>query len=97
MVAYGVCDAVCSFAFGYIIKLVGRVPIFLLGAVVNVAVVITFFVWSPNPEEPIMFYALAGLWGVADAVWQTQINGEDLEIVCTICFGDIFYLTSLFG
>ena len=22
-----------------------------------------------------MFYILAGLWGVADAVWQTQING----------------------
>ena len=51
-------------------------PIFLLGAVINTLVVIAFFNWSPNPEEYFIFYGLAGLWGMADAVWQTQINGE---------------------
>ena len=53
-----------------------RVPIFLGGTLVNFIVVIVLFTWSPNPEEAYLFYILAGLWGVADAVWQTQINGK---------------------
>lgn len=31
--------------------------------------------WRPHPENPLIFFAIAGLWGVGDAVWQTQING----------------------
>ena len=76
LIAYGICDAICSFSFGFVIKVVGRVPIFLFGAVVNTAVVVVLFQWAPNPDQAWVFYVLAGLWGVADAVWQTQINGE---------------------
>lgn len=32
--------------------------------------------WRPHPDSPYVFYAIAGLWGVGDAVWQTQINGK---------------------
>lgn len=32
--------------------------------------------WRPHPESPLVFFAIAGLWGVGDAVWQTQINGK---------------------
>lgn len=32
--------------------------------------------WRPHPENPLIFFAIAGLWGVGDAVWQTQINGK---------------------
>ncbi len=78
VIVFGVCDAICSFSFGYVIKKVGRVPIFLMGALVNIACIAVFFTWTPNPEQPHIFYILAGLWGVADAVWQTQINGEKL-------------------
>lgn len=74
MIVYGVCDAICSFSFGFIIKKIGRIPIFLFGALVNIVVCVVFFTWKPNPEEAYLFYILAGLWGVADAVWQTQIN-----------------------
>lgn len=34
--------------------------------------------WRPHPESPLVFFAIAGLWGVGDAVWQTQINGTIL-------------------
>lgn len=74
--AYGICDAICSFSFGFVIKVVGRVPIFIFGTIVNAIVIVIFFTWSPNPDQAYMFYILAALWGVADAVWQTQINGE---------------------
>ncbi|XP_037084786.1 UNC93-like protein [Pollicipes pollicipes] len=74
MITYGVCDAICSFSFGFVIKRVGRVPIFALGALINYGVIITFIHWKPRPDEPYVFFILAALWGVADAVWQTQIN-----------------------
>ena len=76
MITYGVCDAIFSMAFGSIIKFVGRIPIFILGAVLNVIVIAVLFNWMPNPDQSYVFFILAGIWGIADAVWQTQINGK---------------------
>lgn len=45
------------------------------GAIVHGAIVIVMLFWRPHPENPLIFFAIAGLWGVGDAVWQTQING----------------------
>jgi predicted MFS family arabinose efflux permease len=77
LITYGVCDAICSVSFGAVIKYTGRVPIFLLGAAINLVVVIIFFEWTPNADQAYVFYILAGMWGIADAVWQTQINGME--------------------
>ncbi|XP_045611694.1 UNC93-like protein [Procambarus clarkii] len=74
MICYGVCDAVCSVSFSPLVKIVGRVPIFVMGFSINLSIIITLIYWSPNPEDLPVFYILAGLWGVSDAVWQTQIN-----------------------
>jgi len=74
LITYGVVDAICSASFGGLIKYVGRVPIFLGGALFNLIAVIIMFSWSPNPEQSYVFFFIAALWGAADAVWQTQIN-----------------------
>jgi len=74
MITYGVCDAICSFSFGFVIKRIGRVPIFVMGALINYGVIIAFFQWSPRPDQPYGFFLMAAFWGIADAVWQTQIN-----------------------
>jgi len=74
LITYGVFDAVCSVSFGAIIKHTGRVPIFLLGAGINLIVVIIFFEWSPHSDQAYVFFILAAMWGMSDAVWQTQIN-----------------------
>ena len=60
-------------------------PVFVLGAVINVGVIAALFKWVPNPDQAFIFYILAALWGMADAVWQTQINGEGK--------GDVLYST----
>ena len=86
LITYGVLDAICSVSFGAIIKHVGRAPIFLFGAAVNLVVVIIFFEWSPNTDQTYVFFILAGMWGMADAVWQTQINGKFFNQVCDIPF-----------
>jgi len=32
------------------------------------------FIWKPSENQIFVLFILAGLWGLADAVWQTQIN-----------------------
>jgi len=74
LITYGVVDAICSATFGSFIKYVGRVPIFIGGALLNVICLIILWTWEPNPDMPYVFFFIAALWGAADAVWQTQIN-----------------------
>lgn len=75
MICYGVCDAICSITFSPLVKMVGRVPIFTMGALINLSIIITLRHWMPHPDDVALFFLMAGLWGVSDAVWQTQING----------------------
>jgi len=74
LICYGVFDAIASVSFGFVIKVIGRLPIFILGAVINVCVLITLFTWTPTQDTWIVVYVLAAFWGMADAIWQTQIN-----------------------
>ncbi|KAI9589953.1 UNC93-like protein [Glossina fuscipes] len=75
MICFGVVNAVCSILFGSVMKYIGRTPIIVLGAVVHFTLISVELFWRPSPDNPIIFYAMSGLWGVGDAVWQTQING----------------------
>lgn len=45
-------------------------------AVTNISCIIAFLYWKPNPNQLAVFFVFPGLWGMADAVWQTQINGK---------------------
>ena len=74
LITYGVCDALCSLFFGMIIKYTGRPPIYLLGATINLVVIIILLSWTPDPKKEWVLFLLAGMWGIADAIWQTQIN-----------------------
>ncbi len=48
---------------------------FIMGAVCNAAALAVLFTWQPSsPDQRGVLYALAALWAVGDAVWQTQIN-----------------------
>ncbi|CAG9764674.1 unnamed protein product [Ceutorhynchus assimilis] len=75
MICFGVVNAICSLLFGSVMKYVGRVPIMILGVSVHFGVQIFLLLWRPHPESPILFFMASGLWGIGDAVWQTQVNG----------------------
>ena len=75
MITYGVCDAIFSLASGQIVKCMGRVPVFTLGAVLNAVLIGVALLWKPTPVMPFLFFLYAGVWGIGDAIWQTQING----------------------
>ncbi|KAL3858709.1 hypothetical protein ACJMK2_008970 [Sinanodonta woodiana] len=74
MIAYGVANASCSLLFGRFVQYVGHVPFFVLALLVHGGTQITLLVWKPDPEMTYIFYILACLWGIGDAVIQTQIN-----------------------
>ncbi|CAF2407648.1 unnamed protein product [Rotaria sp. Silwood2] len=74
LIASGVCDSIGSFSFGQLVKYVGRWPCFVIAALINYSLIITMFIWKPSEDQMVILFVLAGLWGLADAVWQTQIN-----------------------
>uniref|UniRef100_A0A183CQQ3 UNC93-like protein n=1 Tax=Globodera pallida TaxID=36090 RepID=A0A183CQQ3_GLOPA len=89
MTSFGVADAICRFSrlahsplnlfslvFGPLIKLFGRMPLLMFGAVINLLMIITLMIWVVNPGDRTLFNAVAGVWGMADGVWNTQLNGE---------------------
>ncbi|XP_034941432.1 UNC93-like protein [Chelonus insularis] len=75
MICFGVVNAGCSLLFGSVMKFVGRQPLMALGAIVHAALIGVLLVWKPHPENAYVFFTVSGLWGVGDAVWQTQVNG----------------------
>lgn len=78
MICFGVVNAGCSLLFGSLMKFVGRQPLMALGAIVHASLVVVLLMWKPHPDNPYVFFSVSGLWGVGDAVWQTQVNGEYL-------------------
>ena len=74
LIAYGICDSISSFVFGQLVKHVGRWSCFAIATVISYSLLITMLVWHPSNDQIVVLFIIAGLWGVADAVWQTQTN-----------------------
>lgn len=53
--------------------------IFCTGIATHGVIVVYMLFWRPHPDSPMIFFAISGLWGVGDAVWQTQINGKPIS------------------
>ncbi len=74
MIAYGICDAFASFTFGQLVKIVSRWFCIALAVLINYSLIITMLIWRPSEDKMIILFILAGLWGVADGIWQLEIN-----------------------
>lgn len=81
MICFGVVNAICSLLFGTLMKYIGRSPLMGLGFAIHACLIWVLIIWRPHPSSPHIFFTISGLWGVGDAVWQTQVNGKwPLEI-----------------
>ncbi|XP_076142709.1 protein unc-93 homolog A-like [Alosa pseudoharengus] len=74
MMCFGACDSLFSFVFGKIARFTGRIALFCLAALTNFGCTMGLLFWRPHPDHFVVFFLIPGLWGIADAVWQTQIN-----------------------
>uniref|UniRef100_A0A3Q1FRJ0 Protein unc-93 homolog A n=1 Tax=Acanthochromis polyacanthus TaxID=80966 RepID=A0A3Q1FRJ0_9TELE len=74
MMCFGASNSICSFLFGRLAQYTGRATLFCLAAVANLSCVIALLLWRPHPDELPVFFVFPALWGMADAIWQTQTN-----------------------
>ncbi|XP_017286870.1 protein unc-93 homolog A isoform X1 [Kryptolebias marmoratus] len=74
MMCFGASNSLCSFLFGRIARYTGRAPLFLLAALANLSCIIALLFWRPHPDQLAVFFVFPALWGMADAIWQTQTN-----------------------
>ena len=74
LLVFGAAGVIAAFFFGTIIKLTGRIPIYMLGASINYGVIVVLWLVDSYQDSKWLFYLLAALWGIADAHWRAQIN-----------------------
>uniref|UniRef100_A0A8C0D166 Protein unc-93 homolog A n=1 Tax=Balaenoptera musculus TaxID=9771 RepID=A0A8C0D166_BALMU len=74
MICFSAVNALCSVLYGKLAQYTGRIALFALGAVTQLSCFIALLLWKPHPRQLPLFFVFPGLWGMADAVWQTQNN-----------------------
>ncbi|XP_044148424.1 protein unc-93 homolog A-like [Bufo gargarizans] len=74
MICFAATNAVCSLIFGKLSQYTGRIFLFSFAAATNFASIIALLLWKPHPDQLAVFFIFPALWGMADAVWQTQTN-----------------------
>ncbi|KAM4865794.1 protein unc-93 homolog A isoform 1-T1 [Thomomys bottae] len=74
MICFSGTTSVCSLLYGKLSRHTGRAAIYALGAVTHLSCIITLLLWHPRPTQMAAFFLLPSLWGLSDAVWQTQNN-----------------------
>uniref|UniRef100_A0AAR2JSM9 Protein unc-93 homolog A n=2 Tax=Pygocentrus nattereri TaxID=42514 RepID=A0AAR2JSM9_PYGNA len=74
MICFGAVNSLSSYIFGRLAQYTGRTALFCLAAVINLSSVLALLFWRPHPDQLPVFFVFPALWGVADAVWQTQTN-----------------------
>ncbi len=78
MVCNGICQAISSYVFGRLVKYTGRIVVFTIAALINYSMIILMFFWDPKQNQMTLLFVIAGFWGIADAVWQTQVIGIEV-------------------
>ncbi|NWX61196.1 UN93A protein, partial [Promerops cafer] len=74
MICFAGVNSLCSLLFGKISQYTGRKLLFALAAVMNTGCIIALLLWKPHPKQLAVFFVIPALWGLSDAVWQTQTN-----------------------
>lgn len=72
MICFAAVNSLCSMLFGRLVRYTGRIALYTLGAVTHLSCIVALLLWKPRPAQLPVFFVFPGLWGLADAVWQTQ-------------------------
>ncbi|GIY82078.1 protein unc-93 homolog A [Caerostris extrusa] len=63
-----------AFILGDFSKYVSTLIIVFVAAAGNLGVCVVLYLWEPSSDRAFVFFVLAGVWGLSDAVWKTQLN-----------------------
>jgi predicted MFS family arabinose efflux permease len=78
MIVHGICFVISSYVFGWMVKYISRIGCFIIAAFFNYGMIILMYLWPANNNQMIILCVIAGVWGTADAIWQSQVIGRDL-------------------
>ncbi|CAF3935206.1 unnamed protein product [Rotaria sordida] len=67
LICFGICNALCSYIFGDLVKYIGRIGCFIIAAVLNYASIIVMYFWKPFEDQMYVLFI------IANAVWQLQV------------------------
>ncbi|XP_072499984.1 protein unc-93 homolog A-like [Notamacropus eugenii] len=74
MICFSAINSICSLLFGKLSQYTGRIALFVLGAIIHLSCIISLLLWKPHSSQMAVFFIFPGLWGIADAILQTQTN-----------------------
>ena len=76
MITLGMTNSLFSVLVGLLARHVAREAIVGIASVLHLGLVVFLIVWVPDPALAPVFFVISALWGVCDAIWQTQCNCE---------------------
>lgn len=76
MATYGAVTATFVFIFSRLARRSGRLALFLLAAVINLVLLIILYNWTPDSSMTTLIFIIPSVWGLSQAIWQTQTNGK---------------------
>ncbi|KAK3595783.1 hypothetical protein CHS0354_025420 [Potamilus streckersoni] len=82
MICFGVVNTVVSPLIGMVGKYLGRLILCYIAMALNLGILAVLLYWPLDPGEIYVFFFIPGVWGLADAIWQTQSGA---------LIGSIFY------
>ncbi|XP_072948781.1 uncharacterized protein [Epargyreus clarus] len=74
MICFGAFNAAAAPLAGALVKTTGRYPVMVTALLLNLILLSALLLWRPDPEQWLVFFLLAAIWGTADAVWLVQVN-----------------------
>jgi len=78
----GLSNSVASIIVGGLIGIIGRIPVFTAGFLIQLTLILCLLLElvypHPNHIEWLFFFACA--WGACDGVWQPAINGKLIHV-----------------
>ena len=75
MVSHGICYVISSYIFGWLVRYIGRIDCFISAAILNYAMIVWMYFWEPVDHQIVVLFIITGVWGIADAIWQSQLIG----------------------
>ena len=76
MITLGVTNSIFSCLVGAVSRHIPREALIGIGSILHIGLMVFLLVWIPDDELLPVFFVISGLWGVCDAIWQTQTNCE---------------------
>ncbi|KFM75915.1 Protein unc-93-like protein, partial [Stegodyphus mimosarum] len=73
-ICFGVCGAIMAVLVGPLVKCISQMSVLILAACINVTTCGLLYVWEPTPDNVTTYFVFAGVWGMADAIWWSQIT-----------------------